>query len=144
MAKTLIIGSDHGGFVLKEALKPVLEDMGFELVDVGCDSQESCDYPTFAKALAAKVEDTGAPGILICGTGLGMSMAANRHQGIRAAVCTNEYMARMARAHNDANVLCLGERVIGPGVAADIVRTFLDTAFEGDRHARRVQAIETD
>ena len=145
MADKVIVGSDHGGLELKEFLKDVLGKRGVAVEDVGCHSSSSCDYPDFAKDLAKKVLDEGAPGtlgILVCGTGLGMSMTANRIPGIRAAVCTSEYMARMARAHNDANVLCLGERVIGKGLAESILDAFLATEFEGGRHLRRIQAIE--
>lgn len=139
---TLYIGSDHAGLSLKEALKPHLEAKGYTLEDLGCHTSESCDYPLFAQELCRKVLETGALGILICGTGLGMSMAANRFEGIRAALCANEYHARMTRLHNDANILCLGERVIGPGLAASICDAFLDTAFEGGRHQRRIDLME--
>lgn len=147
MADKVVIGSDHGGIELKGFLVEVLARRGVAVEDVGCHKAESCDYPSFAKAVAQKVLDegpSGTIGILVCGTGLGMSMTANRIPGIRAAVCTNGYMARMARAHNDANVLCLGERVVGKGLAESILDAFLTTAFEGGRHSRRVQAIEPD
>jgi ribose 5-phosphate isomerase B len=143
MAKTIIIGSDHGGFNLKKHLVAALESWGVNVLDLGPDCAESCDYPEFAAKVAQKVLDGEGLGILICGTGLGMSMAANRFSGVRAAVCTNEFMARMCRAHNDANVLCLGERVIGIGTAEGIVKAYLETEFEGDRHKRRIDLIET-
>ncbi len=143
MAKTIIIGSDHGGFNLKKHLVAVLESWGMNVLDMGPDCAESCDYPEFAASVAKKAANGEGLGILICGTGLGMSITANRFPGVRATVCTNEFMARMARAHNDANVLCLGERVIGIGVAEGIVKAYLETEFEGDRHKRRIDLIET-
>jgi len=150
MERTVVIASDHGGFSLKAVLIPAIQAAGFLVEDLGPANTDSCDYPAYAdklcKHLLAAGEDAQNGqmlGVLICGTGLGMSMAASRHPGIRAAVCSCEYMGRMARAHNNANVLCLGERVTGPGVAADIVRAFLGTPFEGGRHKRRVQLFET-
>jgi ribose 5-phosphate isomerase B len=144
MPKTVFLGSDHAGLELKAMVAAHLAAAGHTVVDLGPSEAKSVDYPDFAKAVCAKVLDTpGAAGILICGTGIGMSMAANRIPGIRAALCCNEYLARMTRLHNDANVLCLGERVIGQGLAASIVDVFMDTAFEGGRHQRRVDLIET-
>lgn len=137
----VIIGSDHGGYALKEFVKKVLTAMDYEVIDAGPEAPESCDYPVYAFKVAEQVDDD-TPGILVCGTGLGMSMAANKVKGIRAAVCTNEYMARMSRAHNNANILCLGERVTGPGLAEDIVKTFMTTEFEGDRHLRRISLFD--
>jgi ribose 5-phosphate isomerase B len=143
MSKNVIIGCDHGGLALKETLKPFIEKMGWSVTDLGTHTTDSCDYPLIAKAVCdAVLKDEGSLGILICGTGLGMSMTANRVPGIRAAVCTNEYMARMARAHNDANVLCLGERTTGPGLAQEIVQVYLSAEFEGGRHLRRINLIE--
>lgn len=143
MSKTIYIGSDHGGLRLKEALKPFIEKQGWAVRDLGTHSPESCDYPLIAKQVCAEVlGDEGSLGILICGTGIGMSMTANHVHGIRAALCTDEYMARKAREHNDANVLCLGERVIGPGLGESVVAAYLDAAFEGGRHLRRVNLIE--
>ena len=114
------------------------------MVDLGPTEAKSVDYPDFAKLVCGKVLDTpDSAGILVCGTGIGMSMAANRVPGIRAALCVNEYLARMTRLHNDANVLCLGERVIGTGLAVSIADVFLETAFEGGRHQRRVDLIES-
>ncbi|HML54084.1 MAG TPA: ribose 5-phosphate isomerase B [Solidesulfovibrio magneticus] len=144
MPKTVFLGSDHAGLELKTVVAAHLAAAGHIVVDLGPSEAKSVDYPDFAKAVCAKVlETTGSCGILICGTGIGMSMAANRIPGIRAALCVNEYLARMTRLHNDANVLCLGERVIGQGLAASIVDAFMDTAFEGGRHQRRVDLIET-
>ncbi|WP_147819321.1 ribose 5-phosphate isomerase B [Salidesulfovibrio onnuriiensis] len=143
MVKKIIIGSDHGGFNLKRHLVEFLKGQGVDVVDEGPESAESCDYPVFAAKVAQKVSREGCLGILICGTGQGMAMTANRFEGVRAAVCTNEFMARMARAHNDANVLCLGERVIGIGTAEGVVQAYLETEFEGDRHKRRIDLIET-
>lgn len=143
MAK-IIIGSDHGGFELKRELVKVLEDRGLEVEDVGCHDTSSVDYPEYAHRVASAVSHGEAAfGLLVCGTGQGMAMSANRHPGVRAALCTDDFTARMARAHNDANVLCLGGRVVGPGLAASILRAFLDTEFEGGRHGRRVAAVET-
>jgi len=142
MSIPVIFGSDHAGFNLKEVLKKHVEAMGFECVDVGTDSLSSCDYPQFAFKLCDLVIVKNCLGILICGTGLGMSMAANRRQGIRAALCSNEYMARMTRLHNNANVLCLGERWMGQGLAESIAETFLITQFEGGRHQRRIDLFD--
>jgi ribose 5-phosphate isomerase B len=135
----IAIGSDHGGFLLKQELVPFIQELGHEVEDVGCHSPESTDYPVQAKAVVELVKSRGADrGILICGTGIGMSMAANRHPGIRAALCHEIFTARMSRAHNDANVLCMGARVIGPGLAREMVREWLSTPFDGGRHSRRV------
>lgn len=138
----IAIGADHAGYHLKEALKVgILKE--HTVLDLGTDSPERTDYPLFAFRVARKVAAGEAElGILICGTGIGMCMAASRIPGIRAATCTNVYMARMARAHNDANVLCLGGRVLGVGLAEEIVRAFLTTGFEGGRHARRLELLE--
>lgn len=133
------IGCDHGGIDLKDIVLSVLRELGHEIEDRGCYSRESVDYPDFAQAVTTSVmEGTCERGILICGTGIGMSMAANRIPGIRAALCQETFSARMSREHNDANVLCLGARVIGPGLAAEIVRTWMTTDFAGGRHQRRI------
>ncbi len=138
----IAIGADHGGFTLKGKLSRFLDKIGYELVDVGCYSEESIDYPDVAAELSKKVLDGEcARGILICGTGIGMSIAANRDRGIRAALCHDEYTARMSREHNDANVLCLGARVIGTGVAESLVATWLATEFSGGRHQRRISKM---
>ncbi|MDR2604765.1 MAG: ribose 5-phosphate isomerase B [Desulfovibrio sp.] len=138
----VFIASDHAGFVLKQTLLADLTARGFLMEDLGPQSAESCDYPVFAHALCSRVAADDGRGILICGTGIGMCMAANRHRGIRAALCTNEYTARACRAHNNANVLCLGARVTAPPLAAELADIFLRTAFEGGRHARRTALIE--
>lgn len=141
----IIIGSDHGGFGLKKELERVLESMGVELEDVGCYDESSVDYPDYAHRVASSVAGGEFDrGILICGTGQGMAMAANRHRGVRAALCSDSFTAEMARSHNDANVLCLGGRVIGPGLAGRILRAFIETEFEAGRHSRRVDAIEQE
>lgn len=139
----IVIGSDHAGLALKRLILGVLADLGEAVEDLGVEEERSVDYPDYAHAVAARVASGSAPvGILICGTGLGMSMAANRHTGVRAALCHDAYTAEMARRHNDANLLCMGGRVVGPGVAEQIVRVFLETPFEGGRHQRRVGKIE--
>ncbi len=141
---TVAIGSDHAGFRLKQVLKAAMQGRGIEVLDVGTMTTDSCDYPSVAKDLCKTVQERAVPGVLICGTGIGMSMAANRFAGIRAAVCANAYQCEMTRRHNDCNVLCLGERVTGDGAALQILDIFLDTEFEGGRHARRVDLIELD
>ena len=140
--KTIILASDHAGFPLKNALKVHLEAAGYATVDAGTDSTASCDYPVYAEAGCRKLlEGEGDLCILCCGTGVGMSMAANKIRGIRAACCSDVYSARFTRLHNDANVLCLGARVLGEGLAWDLVETFITTEFEGGKHARRVGLI---
>ena len=135
----IAIGSDHGGLHLKQILVELLVELGQEVDDHGCDSEESVDYPTFAHSVCEKVNNGEADaGILVCGSGIGMSIAANRFRKIRAALCHDEYTARMSREHNDANVLCLGERVIGSGVAKEIVKVWLATKFAGGRHQQRI------
>lgn len=141
-ADTLIIASDHAGFDLKDNITALLHQSGRTVEDLGAHSRDSCDYPIKARELCRKVIDTGNLGILICGTGQGMAMAANRIPGIRAALCLNEYMARAAREHNNANVLCLGSRVLGTELARSIVLAFLAAEFEGQRHQRRVDQID--
>lgn len=141
--QTIVIASDHGGFQLKTFLKDKLAAAGHVVEDLGPDCTASCDYPPFAQKMAQRVLAGGCLGILICGTGLGMSMTANRRPGIRAALCGNEFMARMARLHNDANVLCLGERVTGQGLALSITDAFVAASFEGGRHQRRLDLMET-
>ena len=139
----IAIACDHGGLALKKAMMALLAERGIRVLDLGTNEAASVDYPDFAHRLADAVASRKVRrGILICGSGIGMSMAANRHRGVRAAVCTNEYMARMARLHNDANVLCLGERVVGVDLARAIASVFLETGFEGGRHRRRVRKIE--
>ena len=134
------IGADHAGFELKRTLGGLIERLGHEVEDLGTDSGDSVDYPDFAAAVARAVADQRADrGLLVCGTGLGMAMAANKIDGIRAATCSETYSAAMARAHNDANVLTIGSRVVGAGLAEEIVKSFLETAFEGGRHQIRLQ-----
>lgn len=139
----LVIGSDHAGLELKRELLQVLAARGVEFQDLGTYEGDSVDYPDFAVKVARLVGSGEYPlGVLVCGTGIGMSIAANKRRGVRAAVCTSEFEARMARAHNDANVLCLGQRVVGPGLARSILEAFLDQEFEGGRHVRRVRKIQ--
>jgi ribose 5-phosphate isomerase B len=137
------IASDHAGFALKQQLVEALKEWGVAYEDLGCHSEASVDYPDFAHSVAEGITSGKfGRGILVCGTGIGMSMSANRHQGVRAAVCSEAFSARMTRLHNDANVICLGARVVGVGVARDIVEAFLKTEFEGGRHSRRVDKID--
>lgn len=141
----VIIGSDHGGFDLKETLIGSLTEWGIEHHDVGCHDRSSVDYPDFAHEVAAAVVDGRYDfGVLVCGTGIGMSIAANRHRGIRAALCADCFTAEMTRAHNDANVLCLGGRVVGPGLAVSILKIFLAGTFEGGRHGLRVDKLDPE
>lgn len=136
------VGSDHGGFELKQLIASSLRDQGHEVLDAGCHSAESVDYPDFARLVCEQVRTgTSERGILICGTGIGMSIAANRHRDIRAALCHESYTARMSREHNNANVLCLGGRVVGPEIALDIVREWIRTDFAGGRHQRRIDKL---
>lgn len=136
------IGSDHGGFPLKEEIKAHLDEIGVEYKDFGTYTPESCDYPIYAEAVArAVVSGEVEKGILLCGTGIGISIAANKVKGIRAALCGDCYSAEYTRRHNDANILTMGARVTGGGLACKIVDTFLTTEFEGGRHARRVGLI---
>ena len=133
------VGCDHGGFTLKREIVHHLLGAGHEVNDVGCPSEESVDYPEFAERVCAAVlGGQSARGILICGTGIGMAMAANRHRQIRAALCHEPFSARMSREHNDANVLCLVGRVLGPSLALEIVRVWMETGFAGGRHLRRI------
>jgi ribose 5-phosphate isomerase B len=140
----LAIGADHGGYVLKKEILDFLSKIkGVEVTDHGTNGPESVDYPDFGKKVAEAVS-TGAAdrGILICGTGIGMSIVANRFPRVRAALCHDNFTARMSRLHNNANILCMGERVIGRGVALDLLKTWLETEFEGSRHIRRLEKIE--
>ena len=141
-AKPIAIASDHAGFELKRILAEGLSRMGYDVLNLGTDGPDSVDYPEFGQALARAIQDGRADrGVLICGTGIGIAMAANRFSGVRAAVCHNETSARLAREHNDSNVLALGARLLGEEVAKDCLRTFLTTDFAGGRHARRVHMI---
>lgn len=138
----IAIGVDHGGFELKKPVLKVLRDLGHEVEDFGCSSPDSVDYPDFAEKVARGVsEGLFERGILICGTGIGMSMAANKFPNVRAALCHNLFTARLSREHNDANILAMGERAIGMGIALEMVKVWLETEFEGGRHARRVDKI---
>lgn len=138
----VIIGSDHGGFELKNHVVKYLEEQGVEVKDCGIYTEESCDYPDIAKQVAEEVKTTSnSKGILICGTGIGISIAANKIPSIRAALCGDVYSAKMSREHNNANILCMGGRVVGRELAFMIVDTFLNTEFLGGRHQRRVDKI---
>lgn len=138
----IAIGSDHGGYLLKEEIKKHLEEKGYEFKDFGTDSTASCDYPVYAEKVCRAVQSGECEkGILICGTGIGMSMCANKCKGIRAAVCGDHFSAEFTRKHNNANVLCLGARVIGAGVAMQLVDIFLTTEYEGGRHEKRVEMM---
>lgn len=138
-AQTIAMACDHGGLNLKELLKADLTALGYEVLDLGTDSADSVDYPDFGAALAKAIQDGRAHrGIAICGSGIGISIAVNRHAGVRAALVTEPLAARLSREHNDANVICMGERLIGPDLARECVKVFLATEFEGGRHARRV------
>lgn len=138
----IAIGADSAGYLMKKTICEHLAKRGYEVIDCGTDSTESCHYPVFAYSVAKKVSEGEAKfGILVCGTGIGMSIAANKVEGIRASVVSEHFSARYTRLHNDANVLCLGARVIGEGIAIELVDTFLDTEAEGGRHAARVDMI---
>ncbi len=142
MADKLIAGSDHAGLALRAEAVKVAKAAGLEVQDLGPFTGDSVDYPDYARQVAEAVASGRARlGLLVCGTGIGMSIAANKVKGVRAAHCTTEFEARMARAHNDANVLCIGERVVGLGLGAAVVKAFLETPFEGGRHERRVKKI---
>lgn len=139
----IAIGSDHGGYEYKEQIVSHLKEKGYECVDVGTYSTDSCDYPVIARTVTTKITTGEADrGILICGTGIGMSIVANKVKGIRAALCGDTFSARASIAHNNSNVLCLGERVIGINLAMDIVDIWLESKFEGGRHQRRVDMME--
>jgi len=139
------IATDHAGIAIKPNVIKILEDMGHEVVDLGPKDASRVDYPDFAHKLSLEVlKNKGSQGILICGTGIGMSLSANKHKGIRAALCHDAYTAIMAKAHNDANVLCFGERVVGLGVIESMIEGWCKTSFEGGRHAQRVAKIEID
>ena len=143
MSEQFGVASDHAGLELKRALMEELTKRGVMVRDFGTNTSDSCDYPDFAHAVARAIEAGEIQrALLVCGTGVGMSIAANRHQAVRAVVCSEPLSARMSRAHNDANVLCVGARVIGTGTALEIVDAFLGTAFEGGRHAGRVAKID--
>ena len=138
----IAMGSDHGGYLLKEHVKKYLTEQGHEIVDFGCNSLESCDYPQFGAAAARAVADgTCEKGIVICTSGIGISISANKIKGIRCALCSEPLSAEMTRRHNNANMLAMGAGMTGPNMAERIVDTFLSTEFEGGRHQRRVDGI---
>ncbi len=141
--KKFYIATDHAGYALKAHIKEFVSSLGHEIIDLGPDSADRVDYSDFAKKCAyAVLEDKGSFGILVCGTGIGISIAANKVPGIRAALCHDHYTAKLTRQHNDANILCFGERVVGKGVMEDMIEVFANTEFEGGRHAGRVDKIE--
>jgi ribose 5-phosphate isomerase B len=140
--QTVAVAADHGGFALKELLKEELVRLDCDIIDLGTDSEQSVDYPDYGHALGEAVAAGRATcGVAVCGSGIGISIAANRHGGVRAALCENVSAARLARQHNDANILALGARLIGNDVALECLRVFLATEFEGGRHARRVEKL---
>lgn len=139
----IVLGSDHGGFALKEIIKKYLTEKGIEVIDKGCYSTESVDYPVYAKLVADSINAKEADfGVIVCGTGLGISIAANRFKNIRAALCYNTTMAKLSREHNNANVLALGGRMTGDVLALEILDEFLKTEFAGGRHLRRINMID--
>lgn len=139
----IFIGTDHAGFNIKNEVIKMLENLDCKVVDLGCKSNDRVDYPDFGHKVAkAVLENKGSFGVVICGTGIGISVSANKHKGIRAALCHNAYTASMARAHNNANILAFGERVVGIGVIESMLEAFLKTPFEGGRHENRVKKIE--
>jgi len=142
IAKQIYIGSDHAGYELKQEILEYLKAQSYSAIDSGCENKDSCDYPVFAHKLANSVKANGGLGILICGSGIGMSIAANRHPGIRAALCSNLEMAKLSRQHNDANILVLAARFLDNKEALAIVDAWLNTEFEGGRHQRRVDQID--
>jgi ribose 5-phosphate isomerase B len=140
--ETIAVGADHGGYEMKQELTLQLRDMGFAVLDFGTDSADSVDYPDFAELVVKAIEGGEANrGILVCGSGIGMSIAANRHKGIRAALCVDKVSAELARQHNDANILVLGERLTEISIAKQCVKKFFSTEFEGGRHERRVKKL---
>ncbi len=141
----ILIASDHGGYRLKETIKEILIRKGFDVADAGCESEESVHYPVFAIDVAEKIaEGKYDRGILFCGSGIGMSIVANRVKGIRAALCFDPLTAQLSREHNDSNILCLGGRIIGPKMAEEIVLKWLETPFLGGRHEERIKMIDAE
>ena len=140
----IVIGCDHAGYNIKNAVKKHIEEKGYEVIDVGTNSSDSCHYPVYASAACQKILDGECElGILICGTGIGMSMAANKHKGIRAACCSDVFSARLTREHNDANMLCFGQRVVGIGLALDLVDAFLSAEYANSgNHVTRVAMLK--
>ena len=144
MKQTIAIANDHAGVELKATLVEELKDLGYDVEDLGTGGSQSVDYPDFANELARWMQQhPGNLGILICGSGIGMSMAANRHKHLRAALCYNGLAAQLARRHNDANVLCMGARMMGPDMAKFCLKQFLETAFEGGRHIARIEKMQS-
>lgn len=142
MGQKIIIGADHGGFMLKEQIKCFLESQKYQVVDVGCAGNEAVDYPAYGKKVAERVQrEQGSLGILICGTGIGMSIVANKYQGIRAAVVNDVFSAKATKEHNNSNILCLGQRVIGEGLALMIVETWLQAEFIEGKHQQRLKQL---
>ena len=142
MTERLAIASDHAGRELREDLKAYLAELGVEYIDMGVDSDKSVDYPDYGSPVAEKVSSGAvARGVLICGTGIGMSILANKYKGVRAALVSDVYSARMSREHNDANILVIGGRIVGKGLAREILKTWLETPFEGGRHQKRLDKI---
>lgn len=138
----IAVASDHGGFELKEYIKTFLSKDGYEIIDLGTDNEESVDYPDYAAKMANGVSNgTYARGILVCGTGIGMSIAVNKFHGVRGALCNDTFSARLSREHNDSNILILGGRVLGKGLAMDMVNVWISTKFEGGRHKARLDKI---
>ncbi len=143
LTDSVVLGADHAGYHLKEYLKDILQGFNLRISDLGTDSPAAADYPQYAHAVAREVaEGRAGRGVLVCGTGIGMAIAANRHQGVRAVVCYSEEQATYSRSHNNANVLCLGARLIDTGAAEKILNIFLNTPFNGGRHERRVEQLE--
>ncbi len=143
MKEKILLASDHGGFELKEKIKQYLLEKDYDVLDLGTDSNSSCDYPVFAKKLCKEIiNNTSSKGILICGTGLGMQITANRFKNIRAVCVSDTYSAKMSREHNNSNVLCLGARVLGFGLAVEILNVWLNTDFQGERHQKRLSMID--
>ncbi len=142
MSKKIAFACDHGGYELKATIINWLKDNGYEVVDFGCDSTASVDYPDYAlPASQAVARGECDLGILVCGTGIGMSLCANKVKGIRAACCSETFSAKMTRLHNNSNILCFGARVVGAGIALELVKNFVETEFEGDRHIKRVEKV---
>lgn len=143
MSKKIVIGNDHAAVKMKEVISEYVKSLGYEVVNVGIDKEERCDYPDYAFKACKKIVDKECDlGILICGTGIGMSIAANKVKGIRACACSETFSARMCREHNDANVLCFGERVIGIETAKELVKAFLSAEFQNAHHTARVEKIK--
>lgn len=140
--KKIVFGADHAGYAYKNILIGIFEGMGYECIDMGTNSDASVDYPEYAGKVCREVQAGADFGILVCGTGIGMSIAANKYHGIRAALCGDTVSAKFTRLHNNANVLCLGARIIGISSAEEIAKTFIATVFEGGRHQRRIDMLE--